>query len=546
MTDPRPTPDLPPHRAAIFWPLLFAAIFAALLLTHLPLLDLAFYWDEAGYFVPAARDVLLTGDPVPHSTLSNAHPPLVPAYLALAWKLFGYGIVQARVAMLAVAALTLLGVFRLAERVANPTVAAAATLCTALYSVFFAQGSLAHLDMAVAALTVWGLVLYLPRDVGPKQDEDSASGTRSVRGSDGSPFNAAPASEVGRARGDEKFRRGTCVLLFALAGLAKETAILVPLTLFGWELLCALAGRKWVRADALCLGRWRSLVRPFMLLLALTPLALWFAYHYVRTGYVFGNPEYFRYNVESTVNLPRILKAFGGRIWHVTLHLNLWALTLTAALSMFLKPRRAGGRELPRIAVPVQLIFGVLVLAHVVALSIVGGAVLARYLLPVYPLVIIICVSTIWRRVRLWPAVVVLVCAAFVNATLFAPPYSIPWEENLTYRDFIRVHEVGARFLATRHPRARVLTAWPATDELTNPHFGYLERKLSVVPLENFMRENLEEAARRKSDYDLAFVFTTHGGPTADEAAEILGGRIIFREARGNQWVAIVEPNGTQ
>ena len=38
------------------------------------------------------------------------------------------------------------------------------------------------------------------------------------------------------------------------------------------------------------------------LLLPLFPLIAWYAYHYARTGYVFGNPEFFRYNVAATLN----------------------------------------------------------------------------------------------------------------------------------------------------------------------------------------------------------------------------------------------------
>src|SRR5919198_752793 len=143
-------------------PLVFLLIFAALLLLHLTLLNLPYYWDEAGYFIPAARDIYADGQFVPHTTLSNAHPPLVMAYLALAWKLFGFRIEVARVAMLLVSALALTGLFRLASSVANARVAAATVLSTALYPVFFAQSSLAHLDMTAAALTLWGLFLYLP------------------------------------------------------------------------------------------------------------------------------------------------------------------------------------------------------------------------------------------------------------------------------------------------------------------------------------------------------------------------------------------------
>src|SRR5215469_15344711 len=64
----------------------FPVLFTLLFLTHAPLLRLPYFWDEAGYFIPAARDLLLTGSLIPHSTLSNAHPPLVMLWLAFWWK----------------------------------------------------------------------------------------------------------------------------------------------------------------------------------------------------------------------------------------------------------------------------------------------------------------------------------------------------------------------------------------------------------------------------------------------------------------------------
>src|SRR5207245_333416 len=98
---------------------------------------------------------------IPQSTLSNAHPPLVMAYLALWWKIAGYAPEVTRTAMLLIAAFSLLGVFRLAQRIASTEVAIAATVCSALYPVFFAQSSLAHLDLAAAGLTFWGLSAYV-------------------------------------------------------------------------------------------------------------------------------------------------------------------------------------------------------------------------------------------------------------------------------------------------------------------------------------------------------------------------------------------------
>ena len=97
---------------------LFAIIFTVIFVAHFPLLRLPYFWDEAGYYIPAARDLWLTGSLIPHSTPSNAHPPLVMAYLALWWKIAGYSPFVTRTAMLAVAAFALTGLLpaRAADR----------------------------------------------------------------------------------------------------------------------------------------------------------------------------------------------------------------------------------------------------------------------------------------------------------------------------------------------------------------------------------------------------------------------------------------------
>ena len=70
--------------------MVFPVIFAALYVSHLTVLRLPYYWDEAGYYIPAAWDFFRLGTLIPVSTLSNAHPPLPSIYLALWWKISGF------------------------------------------------------------------------------------------------------------------------------------------------------------------------------------------------------------------------------------------------------------------------------------------------------------------------------------------------------------------------------------------------------------------------------------------------------------------------
>src|SRR5271156_3702001 len=103
--------------------LLFALFFAGLMLLHAPLLHFPYFWDEAGYYVPAARDLYLNGAFVPQSAPSSLHPPLVMAWLALVWRVAGYSTVVTHTAMLALAAFSLLGLFPLSGAAANASVA---------------------------------------------------------------------------------------------------------------------------------------------------------------------------------------------------------------------------------------------------------------------------------------------------------------------------------------------------------------------------------------------------------------------------------------
>src|ERR1700733_12482319 len=92
-------------RAIRFSTFLILAAFALLVfVAHLPYFGLPYFWDELGQFVPAALDILRDGAWIPHSTVPNAHPPGVMAYLALVWRSAGYSIAATRSAMLALAA----------------------------------------------------------------------------------------------------------------------------------------------------------------------------------------------------------------------------------------------------------------------------------------------------------------------------------------------------------------------------------------------------------------------------------------------------------
>lgn len=515
-------------RSSLHPALVFAAIFVVTFLLHAPLLRLPYFWDEAGYYVPAARDLLIHGTLIPQTTVSNAHPPLVMGWLALWWKLVGYTPAVTRAAMLVIAAFSLLGVFRLAEIVSSTQVAIAATVCTAVYPVFFSQSSLAQVDLAAAGLTFWALTAH---------------------------FESKPLSSA---------------FWFCMAVLAKETAVLTPLALATWEFLgLAVSGHiKWANL-------WRPQgprLKTFSVFFApVLVLGGWYGFHYLRTGYVFGNPEFFDYNVASTLNPVRFLLALVLRIWQSFGYMHLWVLTAGMLLAMLLPPMKDLGTERRRIAIPFQCCFFSIIGTYVVAMALIGGAVLARYMLTAVPLVIILGAATLYRRLSYWRLAIAGVAGAFIVAWFWNPPYGFSPEDNLAYRDYLVLHESGERFLEARYPMSHVLTAWPASDELTRPWLGFVSRPVQVVRIEDFSLDQILSAAEFRDHFEAAMVFSTkyearnplldrwspwtewkrrffgfHRDLPPPAAARLLHGSIVYSEERGGQWIAVIAMEGAE
>ncbi|HUX43215.1 MAG TPA: glycosyltransferase family 39 protein [Terracidiphilus sp.] len=504
--------------------MIFPVIFATLYVSHSTLLRLPYYWDEAGYYIPAAWDFFRTGSLISISTLSNAHPPLPSIYLALWWKLSGFYPEVTREAVLLVASLGLLGVWRLAMRLVGVASVAFWTVAlTAVYPVWFAQSTLAQADIFAAACTLWGLVYALP------QREGEGAG------------NAWAAA-----------------VWFAAAALCKETAIAIPATL---AVVSAVAAMREKRPE-----RWRDAA---WLASPVVPLACWYLWYHAKTGWWFGNPEFFRYNAEATMEPVRILAALGYRVLHLTAHMNLFVPVLMMLAAWMLDVRKDGaGRERATICGPARRQMLLLLGVNAVVFSVLGGALLTRYLLPMYPLVLLAAVTAWYRRVPYWQGLAVFSAGAFVLGLFVNPPYRFAPEDNLEYARVVRMHEAGIAQLQAKYPEATVLSAWPVTDELTKPELGYVRKPWDVYRLEDFTAAEIAKAAADPGGYSAALVFSTKYDPpwlpwrlgakseALDERyfdlhhdlppkviAERLGGTMVWKRENAGMWIALIRFN---
>lgn len=409
---------------------LFALITLLVFLAHALYLRLPYFWDEMGQFVPAALDIFRDGAWVPHSTVPNAHPPGVMAYLALVWTVFGYSIAATRAAMLLLASLAVFVTFQLSRRL-SPAWAIVPVILLLLDPLFYIQAMLAELDMPAMLLTLLVLLLFL----------------------DGRYKSAALAS-------------------FALV-MAKETGALLPLIL---------GGALWLDRTARKQAWWY--LTPFV------ALAVWFFVLWRSTGQLFGDAGFAHYNLAYALHPVRVAMSLIRRIYYLFIADFRWAGSL--AIVWAWRRRKAYSARAWKIV-------WIFVAGHTLLVSMIGGAELERYLLPVLPLVYLAMAaawSALSARARI--AGFAAVAAGLLLGLFINPVFPFPYENNLAMIDFVELHQDAAHYLENTFPHQAIYTAWPLTQALRDPDFGYVRRKLDVAETSDLRESTLEQIDPRQ------------------------------------------------
>jgi 4-amino-4-deoxy-L-arabinose transferase-like glycosyltransferase len=384
-------------------------------LTHAAYFDLPYFWDEMGQFVPAALDIYHDGALVPHSAVPNAHPPGLMAYLATVWRIFGYSNPATRAAMLLLASLTVFFAFLLAIQLCRGLRGAPAFAPALLLLV----DPLFYTQAMMAQLDMPAMLFTVCALLLFLQDR----------------------------------HRAAALVCTALV-LAKETGALLPFILA----IVLLADPPRSRYAA-------YYIAPFAVLMT------WFFVLWRTTGHLFGDAGFTHYNIVYALNPVRALLCLLRRIYYLFLADFRWVGTVAIVLAW--KKTRIYSNRGWRIT---WLFIG----AHVLMVSVLGGAELERYLLPVLPLVYV-AMGAGWSVLRpLWRNISIgAVAAGLLAGLIINPPFPFPFENNLAMVDFVELQQTAAQFLERTYSNRRIYTAWPLTQALRDPSFGYVERKLS-------------------------------------------------------------------
>ena len=284
------------------------------------------------------------------------------------------------------------------------------------------------------------------------------------------------------------------------------------------------------------------------------PLAVWLVVLKRSTGRWFGNAAFTEYNVWYLLHPVRLPLALTRRLYYLFLGTGHWIGSI--ALVLALRGRLVFRTRSWRVA-------GLLVVGHVVLVSVLGGAVLERYLVPVLPILYIGFAAALWRHAKSWR----IACAAVLGAALIAgnfvnPPYPFPLENNLAFVDFVRVHSEAAAYLETHVPDGKIATMFPLASALRRPEFGYVRHPLKVREIGDFSSRNVAPLAREdvaalvlyspawdplglmENPEWTAFIKRYYGyeAPVgADEIRVLLGAHRVARWTRHGQWVEIYE-----
>jgi|SRR5579863_2403801 len=530
----------PTTRAA----LLMAAIWLGVFLLHYPWRCLPYYWDEAGYYALAALDFYRHGLLIPESTQTLGHAPLLTMLVGTAWRLLGLSPCWARLAMMLVAAAAVAATYALGRRVAGRAVGGWAALLLAVSPLFFAQSSMLHIDLGPTLFITLAVMTLLP---GTDQSLEASSTSERLRPRSLAAFAAAAS----------------------LAILSKETAVIaIPVAwAYAWRVRRERRAGAWfaLGAPLLPLAAWAlyyhhatgfwngnaeylrynlySTLNPTRILLSL----LRRLYQLLFAGFdwilVVGGlaglwwERRERRKVAASASVSKIHTQWADeQLPDHEVELLRQALQRAGIPETSLdvtedsSEDRAANQPVPGLPSPdfpmptehagekskvfadfMFLATGVCAV-YLIFHSLIGGALLRRYLLPTFPVFFVAAVAFIWKLPRKFALAVCFLAAAYFIAGLFInPPYPFAYEDNLAYADFVRLHQRAGEFLEAYRGQPRILTAWPATGELTIPFLGYVNKPLKVVPVDGFTTSDFSGVS--EDSFDVIYFYSRKWEP---------------------------------
>jgi hypothetical protein len=264
--------------------------------------------------------------------------------------------------------------------------------------------------------------------------------------------------------------------------LVKETGIVVPFVAF----LILLWRREFLRAA------W--FIAPAI------ALAGWLVVLHQATGYWLGNPGFAHYNVAYAVQPVHMTLSLARRIYYLFFAEFRWIGTLILLITV---------KKCPALRTPAWALTGMVAVLTVILVSVLGGAELERYLLPVlavFYIAVSVAMTSLTKKAMLPMAAALLV--GLIANLFWNPPYPFPYENNYAMVDFVRLQQIAASFAERNLPNRTIATAWPYTAALDSPDYGFVTRKLRVVETNDFHPASIQAIPAARFDALITYTRT--------------------------------------
>jgi hypothetical protein len=257
-----------------------------------------------------------------------------------------------------------------------------------------------------------------------------------------------------------------CTLLV----LCKESSLAVPLVFGCWVLI------------------YERRVKPALLFfIPAAAVALWLVVLHGATGHWLGNAEFTHYNIWFQLHPVRLPVTIARRLFY--LFVDNWQLVGTIAIVY------AWRNSTVFLTKPWALVACV-VTVQTLVVSVLGGAALERYLMPVIPFFYIAvgtALTVIYGSMRV--AIPAVMCAGLLSAIVINSPLAYPYENNGAVVAFVHLQQRAAEYCERELKGKTIASAWPFPDALRRPEFGYVQHPLKVRGLDNFDPETVSAVA---------------------------------------------------
>ena len=111
-----------------------------------------------------------------------------------------------------------------------------------------------------------------------------------------------------------------------------------------------------------------------------------------------------------------------------------------------------------------------------------------RYLLPIFPLVMILIASSLSNifKNKSYLIILVFIIISIIQFHGTSDGVGFTLENNLEYQDFIKVRQLGASYIETNFLNSTVLTTFPLSLDLSYTYGKYVKNKLNVVTIDHY------------------------------------------------------------